>query len=100
MSNSKLQDYQREFLRDFKRDNPEVQFFSFPVCGVTVGIRRTCNSMGDFAVSIASNTEQKFRRKVGQFKVAERFASGVFLPVHIGYTDTECIAENIARAVA
>lgn len=99
MSNSKLQDYQRDFLRDFKHDNPQIQFFSYPDEGVTVGIRQTSPDMGEFAVSIASDTEKKFRRKVGEYHVATRFLYDHTLPMRLtGYT-MESVAENIMLAV-
>lgn len=99
MSNSKLQDHEREFLRDFKREYPEIQFFSFPDDGVTVGIRQTSPNMGEFAVSIASDTEKKFRRKVGEYHVAHRFEYGQTLPVKLA-GDLEMLTEDIARAVS
>ena len=99
MSNSKLQDYQRDFLRDFKRDNPQIQFFSYPDEDVTVGIRQTGPNMGEFAVSIVSDTEKKFRRKVGEYHVAVRFDYAQTLPVRLnGYT-MESVADNIRLAV-
>ena len=99
MSNSKLQDYQREFLRDFKRDNPQIQFFSYPEDGVTVGIRQTSHSMGEFTISIASNTEKKFRRKVGEYHVATRFVYNHTLPLRLNGYDMEIVAESIMNAV-
>ena len=99
MSNSKLLDHERDWLRQFKRDNPGVVFFSFPDLHVTVGIRETGMVMGEFAVSIASDTEQKFRRKVGEYHAARRFYYDQLLPVKL-VQDMEVVAEDIAHAVS
>lgn len=98
MSNSKLTSLEKAELKDFKAENQEISFFSFPELAVTVGIRKTGHNMAEFAISIASDTETKFRRKVGEFKVAERFHIGAFLPVRV-YGDLEETALNIAESV-
>ena len=98
MSNFKLSKLQKQELRTFKRDNPSIKFFSFPEYGVTVGIRDNGGRMADFAVSIASMDEQKFRRKVGEYKVAERFDSYQYLPCEVS-CDSHETAIKIAEAV-
>lgn len=99
MSNSKLTVHQKAELKEFKADNKGIEFYSFPEIGVTVGIERTGNTMGRFAVSIASDTETKFRRKVGEFNTAVRFMNYEVLPVWIGSRDMENVAHSLANAV-
>lgn len=100
MANSKLSATEKVGLKQFKAENPEITFFSFRELGVTVGIRMTGKNMADFAVSIASGTETKFRRKVGEFHVAKRFYDSVYLPVKINSREQlESVAESIAYSV-
>lgn len=99
MSNSKLTAEQKQFRKVFIAVNPDVQFFSFPDMGATVALRETGQTMGEFSVSICSDTEQKFRRKVGEYCAAERMNNGQVLPVKL--TDKmEVTAENIAQSIS
>jgi hypothetical protein len=98
-SNSKLTPAQKSGLKGFKENQPNVKFFSFPGMGVTVAIMRTSPSMGVFSVSIASDSERKFRRKVGEYHAMMRMFGGEVLPVKLG-TDLENAAYYIAAAVS
>lgn len=100
MSNSKLSDSQKQTLKRVKRDNPDIHLFSFPECGVTVAVRRTGETMGEFSVSIMSNLEQKFRRKVGEYWAINRMLDGQVLPCvmpeeHVMKTWASNLAENL-----
>jgi hypothetical protein len=100
MSNSKLTPEQKRYLKEFKGYNPNVKFFSFPETGVTVAMVETGRNMGEFSVSIASDTEQKFRRKVGEYHAASRRAEyGQVLPV-ILFDSMEAVAREIAQGVS
>jgi len=100
-SNSKLTAAQKSDLKISKKNNPNVKFFSFPDLKATVAIMRTGPSMGVFSVSIASDSERKFRRKVGEHIAMDRMFNGESLPVKLG-TDSELeyIANDIAMAVS
>lgn len=108
MSNTKLNSAQREFLRDYRAAQPDTVIYHFPDIRVCVGIRRTGERMGEFSVSICADTENKYRRKVGEYVVRERFADDYTLPVWLGdnyLCDTETeylemVAGNIATAVS
>lgn len=99
MSDSKLTFAQKQFRKTFIATNPDVQFFSFPDTGVTVAIRATGQSMGEFSVSIVSDSELKFRRKVGEYYAAMRMASSQVLPVKL-YDDLQYTAASIAQGMA
>lgn len=101
---TKLTKQQKHYLKEMKATMPNVSLHSFPGMGVTVGIQRTGDRMGRFAVSIASTDETKFRRKVGEFNVLERFDYGNTQPVAIGpdvegYDVMKDAAEQLATAV-
>lgn len=102
---TKLTKTQKQDLRKMKAIDPDVHLFSFPESGVTVGIERTGGTMGRFAVAIAAADEDKFRRKVGEFTVMERFGTRATLPVVLGdfelfaADDMAYTAENIANAI-
>jgi hypothetical protein len=99
MSNSKLTSEQKQFRKEFKNYSPCVVFFSFPEMGATVAMRETGQNMAEFSVSIMSNTEQKFRRKVGEYHAAIRMYEGQFLPVRI-LGNMAATAYDIATAVS
>lgn len=109
MSNTKLNTAQRETLRAYRVAQPDTVIYHFPDIRVCVGIRRTGEHMGEFSVSICADTENKYRRKVGEYVVRERFTEGQVLPVWLlgsNYLcDTESeyleiVALNIATAVS
>ena len=99
MSNTKLNSFEREILRDLKTEMPDVDLFSFPEYNTVVGIERTGETMGRFAVSISAETEQKFRKKVGEYHVLSKFTDGYTLPVYIGESSLSDIAHDIAHTV-
>jgi len=98
MSNSKLNPEQKKFLKNFKLYNPRVQFFSFPEMRVTIALLETGACAGQFSISIAGGTEQKFRRKVGEYYAASRMDVGQVLPVEV-WADIKTVAASIAEAV-
>ena len=100
MSNSKLTSTQKQFRKWFIAKNPGLLFYSFPEMGVTVAIRETGMSMAEFSVSIASDTEQKFRRKVGEYTAIKRIIDGQVLPVVKWSDNLGDIAEKIADSVS
>lgn len=95
MSNSKLNSFERELRRDLKAEL-SVELFTFPKYNCVVGIERTGETMGRFAVSISAETEQKFRRKVGEYNVLSRFDCGYTQPVYIGAVNVPGLAGDIA----
>lgn len=100
MSNSKLTVGQKSWLKQFKEMNPAVHFCSFPDNSVTVAIRATGRNMCEYSVSIASDTESKFRRKVGEYNAAQRMCDGVSLPATVpDHMEVDDIARGIAYAV-
>lgn len=105
MSNSKLVAEQKRFLKNLKLLNPKVFLFSFPDSGVTVAIQRTGKEMGRYSVSIASDTETRFRRKVGEYLAFCRMVDGISLPVRLASSELwemldEDILYNVAEAIA
>jgi hypothetical protein len=107
MSNTKLTLAQKEFLRDYRAQNPEIEIFHFPELRVCVGVRRRGENMGEFAVSICADSETKYRKKVGEYVVRERFEYGMFLPTVLGENDgaeweesERDYLEEIARGIA
>ena len=101
MSNTKLTSVQKDWLRNFREEQtkPMIHIFHFPEEGVTVGICQTGDIMGQFAVSICSRTETKFRKKVGEYNVRCAFDAGRCLPVIIGWRDIPTLAFDIARSI-
>lgn len=97
-SNSKLDFFEKCDLKAFKKNHPDVQFFSFPEKGVTVAIMPTGPSMGVFSLSIASASERKFRRKVGEYHAMVRMFNNQVLPVEL-CDDLKYIAGDIAAVV-
>jgi hypothetical protein len=97
---TKLSPTDREQRKTLKEWFPNVMLFSFPVFGVTVGIERTGETLGRFAVSLQGKGEAKFRRKVGELKVLERFADTRTLPIRMPADGTaDWIADRIANLV-
>lgn len=105
MSNSKLSVQQKQHLKVLRALNPDTEIFHFPDYRICVAIRRVGEKMGDFSVAICSETETRYRKKVGELLVRERLQYGVCLPVELGETETaewdnqESVALNIAQAV-
>lgn len=67
VSNSKLSDVQKQELRDFRKNNPSVEFVASG--RVTLAIDWDNSMLG---YSAASLTEKKFRRKVGEYYAMQR----------------------------
>lgn len=82
--------------REFLAANPQWRFFLFD--RVTVGIRRTGITMGEFTISIASADEKKIRRKVGEYNAIQRIADGIILPVVLGEYDEHFTEDDILES--
>ena len=108
MSNTKLSVQQKQTLKTLRALCPEIEIFHFPDNRVCVAVQRTGEKMGEFSVAICAETEQKYRRKVGELLVRERFYYGQCLPVELGTNCSddieteymEMVADSIAQAVA
>ncbi len=74
-SNSKLTADQKLDRKDMLARMPDVQLFSFPESGVTVAASKEGTTV-QFAVSLMSEDEQKFRRKVGEYHALSRIWNG------------------------
>lgn len=98
-SNTKLTREQKYILKNFKFQNPEIQFFSFPEFYATVAIKREFSGsrMVKVSVSYCAMTEQRFRRKVGQYHAATKMLAGEFIKVPIdNYFSLETLASEFA----
>lgn len=85
MSDSKLNLLQKQFRKQMKQDNPKIELHSFPEFNCVVGIRRTSETVAEFAISICAAGETKFRRKVGEYHVLSRFVNYCTQPaIHFG----------------
>lgn len=96
MANTKLipfQKVQRRNMRDSWFFKGGALFF-FGALGVTVAIRRTGASMGEFAASIASTGETIARRKVGEFVALERTEFGNLQPLRLEEKPDEETAQS------
>jgi hypothetical protein len=96
-SNSKLSFDEKQSLKNWKRGNPDVQFFQND--RITFVFRKTSPNKGQIAWAIASNDEQKCRRKVGEFHATCRFVRG---PMPIEFAEGEYLGYrllNIAKAI-
>lgn len=83
MSNSKLSKTEKALFKE-EAEYLEKQgwvFYSFSDHGVTVGIRRTGATMGEYSISIASRNEEKFRKWVGIANVIRRIDDNQTLPI-------------------
>lgn len=82
-SNTKLTKAQKQALKKFKKNNPNVEFFSFPVSYSTVAIQEEFpgSKMWKVSVSYASQNERKFRVKVGEYHAMERMKYSEFVKV-------------------
>jgi hypothetical protein len=101
MSNSKLQAYQKAERKALKivAKLDGVAVFHFPDMGVSVAMQATGVGNALFSVSVASPTEQKFRRKVGEFYALERFYGGQVLPARLNKAEPASVAQWIANAI-
>lgn len=88
LSDSKLTANQQSELAEFKDLNPKMVFVdneNYSTDQVTTIGYIDDGKIVRFAASIMSNNERKFRRKVGQYNVAERMRADQFtiLPTSI-----------------
>ncbi len=100
-SNSKLtkeQNQERKEMKAVAIENCGAFVFSFPDQGVTVVVQRTGEDRGVFAVSLESENERKFRRKVGEFHALNRFHDGTTLPVALATTESFNLDEDESSA--
>lgn len=98
---TKMTKQDKQDRKELKHAFPNVELFGFADLGITVGIERTGETMGRFAVAIAADDEPRFRRKVGELVVLQRFEFEQTLPVRLfGGMPLEHIAEILAEAVA
>lgn len=98
-SNTKLTREQKDFFKNLKYQNPEIQFFSFPEFYATVAIKREFSGsrMARVSVSYCAMTEQRFRRKVGQYHAATKMLAGEFIKVPTdNYFSMGSLASNFA----
>lgn len=84
---TKMNETDREYLRDFRNAQKGVHIFHFPSRRICVALKRTGSTMGAFSVAIASATETKYRKKVGELLARQRFEFGQTLPVVLGEVD-------------
>lgn len=96
-SNSKLDVIQKagrkEMRAQFTRDGGVIA----RVEGVTVALKRSGKSMGQFSVSVCSEDEIKDRRKVGEFYALDRFYLGERTPVRLCDTEWELDPDYLMR---
>ena len=98
-SNTKLTREQKDFLKNLKFQNPEIQFFSFPEFYATVAIAEEFpgSKMVKVSISYCATTEQRFRNKVGQYHAAMKMLAGEFVKVPTdNYVSMESLAGKIA----
>lgn len=74
-SNSKLSKNEKTALKDIKILNPDLCFAND---GYTTFAYKIKGNLVLFATSIMSDTEIKFRRKVGEFYAVSRFVAGEY----------------------
>ena len=100
-SNTKLDAYSKVVLKQFKCENPNAAFAASPDGRVTVlVVPHSTLSIGQFSVAIASENEQKIRRKVGEFEALRRYLDGMSQPVCTGFLNAGYIAGGIAEGLA
>ena len=75
MANSKISKSDKQWLKLAKAENPGVEFHTNEETTVAFRDNPNCNTV-EFALSVASPDEQKFRRKVGEFYAMERMVNG------------------------
>lgn len=72
-SNSKLTNCEKMALRDMKIDFSEVKLANNE--RTTFAFNQTLNTV-EFSLAVASKTEKKFRRKVGEYLAFVRYLEG------------------------
>jgi hypothetical protein len=100
LSNTKLDSFDKDYVRHSRKHYPNQIVFHNPDNGVCVVIRPTGANLGNFTVSIPSDNEKKWRKKVGEFYCYDRLDNCVCLPCRL--TDLwswEEVAESISWTV-
>lgn len=96
MTTPKLDSYQREMRKMYKRELAVCggELFSFPDERVTVLVCPSAGPDGNFCqVSVAYCDEaDTFRRKVGELMVLERFENDRYLSVPYKFRDNRAVA--------
>lgn len=108
MEQTYLTEFQSRQMEFFQQEFYDVFMYHFPETGtgVCVGIRVTGIGNAQFAVSIASETENLYRYDVAQYHVLRRFANDMVLPMQFSgnwkETDFNILGEcalQIARSI-
>lgn len=86
-SNSKLSKEQKIDLAQFKKANKNVHFYCFERVTIAIEVLRSGN--GRIAWSIASLSEIKFRRKVGEYHAVLRMRDAFYLPIELNYNQKD-----------
>lgn len=90
---TKLAEYQKEYLRDAREYQKGFRVFHFPEDRCTVGVM----VQGNFArltVAFCDHSETKYRKKVGEYLVRERYDNGETIPVPVEGRNAEEIASD------
>lgn len=75
MANSKIGAVQKSWLKSFKVARPNVCFHNNEETTIAFQDNANCNTV-EFALSVMSPDENKFRRKVGEYCAMDRFENG------------------------
>lgn len=96
-SNSKLESYQKARRKTLREKFLSEGGVIVRVEGVTVALKRSGKSMGQFSVSVCSEDEIKDRCKVGEFYALDRFYFDSRTPVRLLDDDFELDSEYLPR---
>lgn len=86
-SNTKLAPYQKQYLKNFKKNQVVGYFLSFPEYGVTFFVctdkeyNGNSPKMLNLSVAYCSSDELKFRQKVGEYYVLTNFENGDYIKI-------------------
>ena len=78
-SNTKLSIGQKEILKSLKLNNMDVTLINN--LQTTIAFQELGNTV-EFALSVMSDNEKKFRRKVGEYHALNRFDDGQTVKMH------------------
>lgn len=73
----------RTELVRLRKIQEDVKVFHFPEYRVTIAIRRTGKEMCEYSVAIASHSETKYRKKVGEYLARNRMDFGYRIPARL-----------------
>ena len=90
-ANTKLDRNQKDILKAFKNDFPEIQILNVDNKTTMAFINR--GNTIEFALSVMAPTEKKFRPKVGEYFAYNRFLDGH--TVKMGRIDFEVMCECV-----